>query len=104
MGHLHAVLVVRGGKKLSLARSLASTVAPVLQTQIATRPQHVSAAPAASMLHRPRHHAQTVRLALLTWTPVLLLRALTAALIATLLPQQQLLARHVLTTPARTEL
>ena len=78
MGHLHAVLVVRGRRRQVLVRLHAQTVLQALQTQTATRPQHVSAAPAVSMLHRPRHHAQTVRLALLTWTPVLPLRVVRA--------------------------
>ena len=70
MGHLHAVLVVRGRRRQVLVRLHASTVAQALQTQTATHPQHVSAAPVVSMLHRRLHHAQTVPLGLLTWTPV----------------------------------
>ena len=70
MGHLHAVLVVRGRRRQVLVRLHASTVAQALQTQTATHPQHVSAAPVVSMLHRRLHHAQTVPLGPLTWTPV----------------------------------
>ena len=104
MGHPHAVHVVRGRRRQVLVRLHARTVLRALQTQTATRPQHVSAAPVVSMLHRRLHHAQTVPLGLLTWTPVPQLRALTAVLIPTHLLQQQLPAQHVLTTPARTEL
>ncbi len=70
MGHPHAVRVVRGRRRQVLVRLHARTVLRALQTQTATHPQHVSAAPVVSMLHRRLHHAQTVPLGLLTWTPV----------------------------------
>ena len=71
-------------------RQAAQVANQALQTLTATHPHRVPAAPAVSMLHRPRHHALTVLLALLTWTPVRRLRARTAALIRTLFQQQQL--------------